>query len=49
MSEDDNAYIEPHILDKFDIIKELGEGAYGIVWKATDKATGEVVALKKNI
>jgi len=47
MSEDDNAYIEPHILEKFDIIKELGEGAYGIVWKATDKATGEIVALKK--
>ena len=33
------------------ILKELictGKGAYGIVWKAVDKKTKEVVALKKN-
>ena len=29
---------------KFDI----GKGAYGIVWKAIDKKTKEIVALKKN-
>jgi len=26
----------------------LGKGAYGIVWKAIDKRTKEIVALKKN-
>jgi mitogen-activated protein kinase 15 len=25
----------------------LGKGAYGIVWKAIDKRTKEIVALKK--
>jgi mitogen-activated protein kinase 15 len=25
----------------------LGKGAYGIVWKASDKKTGGVVAVKK--
>ena len=26
----------------------IGKGAYGIVWKAIDKRTKEIVALKKN-
>ena len=26
----------------------VGKGAYGIVWKAIDKRTKEIVALKKN-
>lgn len=26
----------------------IGKGAYGIVWKAIDKKTKEIVALKKN-
>ena len=26
----------------------IGKGAYGVVWKAVDKRTKEVVALKKN-
>ena len=26
----------------------LGKGAYGIVWKAIDKKTKDIVALKKN-
>lgn len=26
----------------------VGKGAYGIVWKAIDKKTKEIVALKKN-
>ena len=30
------------------IICFLGKGAYGIVWKAIDKRTKEIVALKKN-
>ena len=30
------------------ITLKLGKGAYGIVWKAIDKKTKEIVALKKN-
>jgi serine/threonine protein kinase len=26
----------------------IGKGAYGIVWKAIDKKTKDIVALKKN-
>ncbi|XP_017852817.1 extracellular signal-regulated kinase 7 isoform X5 [Drosophila busckii] len=31
----------------FDVRKRLGKGAYGIVWKATDKRQKDTVALKK--
>ncbi|XP_033913827.1 cyclin-dependent kinase 12-like [Acipenser ruthenus] len=34
-------------VDKFDIIGIIGEGTYGQVYKAKDKDTGELVALKK--
>ena len=39
--------VEPHILKKFDILQKLGKGAYGVVWKAIDKQTKTVVAVKK--
>ena len=39
--------IEPHIYRKFDIQQKLGKGAYGVVWKAVEKKSGQVVALKK--
>jgi mitogen-activated protein kinase 15 len=39
--------IENHILRKYEILQRLGKGAYGIVWKAIDKKTRDVVALKK--
>lgn len=39
--------IDRHVLRKYDIVQKLGRGAYGIVWKAIDKKTREVVALKK--
>ncbi|CAF0782997.1 unnamed protein product [Didymodactylos carnosus] len=39
--------VDSHILRSYDIQKRLGKGAYGIVWKATDKRSKEVVALKK--
>ncbi len=29
-------------------IKKIGSGAYGIVWKVTDRKTKELKALKKN-
>jgi len=28
-------------------LQKLGKGAYGVVWKAVDKQTKQVVALKK--
>ena len=43
MSED----IERHVVRKFEICQRLGKGAYGIVWKAVDKRTRNVIALKK--
>ncbi|PAA92273.1 hypothetical protein BOX15_Mlig001230g2 [Macrostomum lignano] len=39
--------IEDHVLKKYEIRKRLGKGAYGVVWKALDRRTGEIVALKK--
>lgn len=39
--------IDPHITEKYEIKRRLGKGAYGIVWKALDKRTGQTVALKK--
>lgn len=42
-----SAEIDTHITKKYEIKKRLGKGAYGIVWKAIDRRTGEVVAVKK--
>ena len=32
---------------KYEKIKKIGEGAYGMVYQAKNKQTGEIVALKK--
>jgi serine/threonine protein kinase len=34
-------------MENFQKIEKIGEGAYGVVYKATDKVTGQFVALKK--
>ncbi|KAM6899558.1 mitogen-activated protein kinase 15 [Xenentodon cancila] len=39
--------MEEHISVKYEIKKRIGKGAYGIVWKAVDRQTGEIVAVKK--
>jgi mitogen-activated protein kinase 15 len=39
--------IDKHVRRRFDISQRLGKGAYGIVWKATEKRGHSVVALKK--
>ena len=39
--------IESHILKRYELIKKQGKGAYGVVYKAMDKKTKELVALKK--
>ncbi len=38
--------VDTHILTNYEIQKRLGKRAYGIVWKAIDTRTKEVVALK---
>lgn len=42
-----SANIETHILRRFKILKKVGSGAYGHVWKVEDKGTGKIFALKK--
>ena len=39
--------LEPHILEDYLIHSLLGAGAYGVVYRAVDKATGQEVAIKK--
>lgn len=39
--------IDRHVTRKYEIAQKLGKGAYGIVWKAIDKRSKDVVALKK--
>ena len=42
-----NKDIEKHITDRYEILKRVGKGAYGIVWKARDKKSNRLCALKK--
>lgn len=39
--------IENHILKKYNILKKVGSGAYGHVWKVEDRSTKKILALKK--
>ncbi|HEY9757788.1 MAG TPA: protein kinase, partial [Oculatellaceae cyanobacterium] len=34
-------------LDRYERLEQIGEGAYGVVYRVRDKATGQIVALKK--
>lgn len=47
MSQNHATFIESHILRRFNVLKKVGSGAYGHVWKVEDKATKQVMALKK--
>jgi mitogen-activated protein kinase 15 len=39
--------VEAHILRRYELQAQLGKGAYGIVWRAVDRRTKQLVALKK--
>ncbi|KAM9304310.1 mitogen-activated protein kinase 15 isoform 1-T2 [Morus bassanus] len=39
--------VEALVSQKYEIKRRLGKGAYGIVWKAVNRRTGEIVAVKK--
>ena len=39
--------IEAAEMERYQIIKEVGNGTFGNVWRALNKQTGEVVAIKK--
>ncbi|KAI8473076.1 MAG: mitogen-activated protein kinase 5 [Monoraphidium minutum] len=39
--------IDNHVLRKYTICQRLGKGAYGVVWRAIEKKSQQVVALKK--
>ncbi|XP_053103372.1 mitogen-activated protein kinase 15 isoform X3 [Hemicordylus capensis] len=41
------AEVEEQVARRYQIKRRLGKGAYGIVWKAADRKTGAVVAVKK--
>ncbi|KAJ8672509.1 hypothetical protein QAD02_003768 [Eretmocerus hayati] len=47
ISENKLSEIDTHVTKHYDIVRRLGKGAYGIVWKAVDKRTKESVAVKK--
>lgn len=47
MSQNQTIQIEAHILKRFTILKKVGSGAYGHVWKVEDKSTKKIYALKK--
>lgn len=47
MSQTDHANIEAHVLVRFNVLKKIGSGAYGHVWKVEDKITKKAFALKK--
>jgi serine/threonine protein kinase len=34
-------------IERYKKLEKLGEGTYGVVYKAQEKTTGEIVALKK--
>lgn len=39
--------IDSRVLRCFEVVKKVGQGAYGQVWKARNKKTGSICALKK--
>ena len=42
-----SAKIDDQVLNKYEILGKLGQGAYGYVWKVRRIKNGSIVALKK--
>ena len=42
-----NDLVDNKILKRYEIVKKIGKGAYGQVWKAINKKNRSVCALKK--
>eukprot|EP00567_Pseudictyota_dubia_P008499 CAMPEP_0197443554 /NCGR_PEP_ID=MMETSP1175-20131217/9268_1 /TAXON_ID=1003142 /ORGANISM="Triceratium dubium, Strain CCMP147" /LENGTH=38 /DNA_ID= /DNA_START= /DNA_END= /DNA_ORIENTATION= len=34
-------------MERYQKLEKIGEGTYGVVYKAKDRVTGEIIALKK--
>ena len=39
--------VEEHVLERYSLLKKVGSGAYGHVWKVKDRRNGSTLALKK--
>eukprot|EP01137_Pigoraptor_chileana_P012966 Opistho-2@65886 len=39
--------LDAKVHKKYDVKQKLGKGAYGVVWRAVERKTGKIVALKK--
>jgi mitogen-activated protein kinase 15 len=39
--------IDKEVLENYKVIRKVGSGAYGHVWKIEEKNTGKILALKK--
>jgi mitogen-activated protein kinase 15 len=44
---DQDEALDPQIARRYEVIKKVGKGAYGVVFKATDRETQQQIALKK--
>ena len=40
-------YSTTNIMERYQKMEKIGEGTYGVVYKAKDRVSGEIVALKK--
>jgi serine/threonine protein kinase len=40
-------YIQSAKMERYQKMEKIGEGTYGVVYKAKDRVTGEIIALKK--
>lgn len=42
-----SSVVDPAVLERFEIVRKLGKGAYGVVFRAVDLSNNKPVALKK--